>query len=392
MRNFIAERAASVQESVIREMTRLADRHNAINLSQGLPDFNPPEFLVQAAVSAVKEGFNQYSYTWGRKGLREAVARFYERRAGISFDPETEVVITCGASEAIVASILAVVEPEDEVIVIEPFYENYVPAVRMAGGRPVFVSLEPDGDRWILDIEKLRSAFSPRTKALILNTPHNPTGKCFSPEELSAIAELLSEHNAVLITDETYEFITYEKEHVLPISIDGLLERTITVSTFSKTFAATGWRVGYALAREKLLSGVRRMHDYLTICAPTPFQRAFEQVLDSIDHAYFKSVADAYRAKRDVIVDGLKKLGFRVVPPEGAYYVLADFSEIFDGDDWEFARFMVRDGGVAGVPGSSFYHDPRHGAHQIRFSFAPSLETIVKAIERMEKRIKTRRT
>ncbi len=388
---FMAERAASVRESVIREMTRLADEHGAINLSQGIPDFNPPEFLLRAAVDAIMSGDNQYSYTWGRKGLREAISGFYRRRTGLSFDPDSEVVITCGASEAIVASILAVVEPGDEVIIIDPFYENYIPAVRMAGGKPVFVKLEPTSNRWVLDFERLESAISDRTKAMILNTPHNPTGKCFREDEIERIASLLHRHDVILITDETYEFITYGVRHVIPMTVAGLVERTITVSTFSKTFAATGWRVGYAIARSELIAGVRRMHDYMTICAPNPFQRAFEAVILEVDESYFQKVAESYRMKRDLIVDGLKELGFKVIPPEGAYYVMADFSEIFDGNDREFAELLVRDGGVAGVPGSSFYNRPEDGAHLIRFSFAPSFETVREAVKRIANRLKTRR-
>lgn len=381
MTNLIADRTRRFTESVIREMTRLILLHHGdqgINLAQGFPDFPAPAPVKEAACRAIMAGVNQYAITWGSKSLRDAVARKYRRHAGVEIDPEREVTVCCGATECMAATMLALVNPGDEVIVIEPFYENYWPDAVLAGATPKFVTLhEPD---WRLDPDELRRAFSPRTKAIIINTPNNPTGKVFSRAELELIAGLCQEFNAVAITDEIYEHLVYEGEHVRLMTLPGMRERTVTISGISKTYSLTGWRIGYIVAPPELTDAIRKVHDFLTVGAPAPLQEAAAVALDLPDEYYAQLLAD-YRARRDFLVGALAELGFRCFKPQGAYYIMADFTSLGFDNDVEFARYLVKEVGVATVPGSSFYADPAKGRNKVRFAFPKRLETLKRAVE-----------
>ncbi len=379
-----AQRLIGLQESVIREMTRLAYQHGAINLSQGYPDFPAPEAVKQAAIEAIRSDHNQYTITWGLPATRQAIADKLRRQYGMDWvDPDRHVTVTCGVTEAIVVSIMAIANPGDEVIIIEPFHENFLPAVAFAGARPVFVLLEPPDFR--LDPERLHAAFSPRTRAILVNTPHNPSGRVFTREELTTIAELCQEFDVVAVTDEIYEHIIYDgRTHIPPATLPGMAERTITTGGFSKTYAVTGWRLGYAVAQEPWSTALRTVHDYTTICAPTPFQEASVAALSLPDKYYVELRAD-YARRRDRMIAILQNVGFQAAPPEGAYYVMADFSNFaFDGDDTEFARWLTREARVATVPGSSFYHKPELGRTSVRFAFPKRVETLEEAGKRMQ--------
>ncbi|MFQ5343178.1 MAG: pyridoxal phosphate-dependent aminotransferase [Anaerolineae bacterium] len=378
-----AQRLAGLQESVIREMTRLAYQHDAINLSQGYPDFPAPEAVKQAAIDAIRSDYNQYSITWGRPATRQAIADRLRRQYGMDWiDPDQHVTVTCGVTEAIVVSLMGIVNPGDEVVVIEPFHENFVPAVAFAGARPVFVPLEPPDYR--LDPDRLRQSFGPRTRAILVNTPHNPTGRVFTREELTAVADLCQEFDAIAVTDEIYEYIIYDGLTHLPMAtLPGMAERTITTGGFSKTYAVTGWRLGYAVAQEPWSTALRTVHDYTTICAPTPFQEAAVAAL-ALPDSYYAALQAGYTDRRDQMIAILNDVGFKATPPEGAYYVMADFSDFdFDGDDTAFARWMATQARVAVVPGSSFYHIPELGKSSVRFAFPKRLETLELAGERL---------
>lgn len=378
-----ATRLIGLQESVIREMTRLAYAHDALNLSQGYPDFPAPEAVKEAAIRAIQTDRNQYTITWGLPELRQAVARYLAQRYGMDWvDPDRHVTITCGVTEAIVAALMGIVNPGDEVVIIEPFHENYPPAVAFAGGTPVFVPLEPPDFR--LDAERLREAFTPRTRAIILNTPHNPTGRVFTREELRAVAELCREFDVIAVTDEIYEHILYDGcKHIPLATLPGMTERTVTTGGWSKTFAVTGWRLGYAVAPEPWSTALRTVHDYTTICAPTPLQAAAVVAL-GLPESYYAELREGYAVRRERMLTLLRELGFQVTPPEGAYYVMADFRALgFTGDDVAFARWLVREARVAVVPGSSFYHTPGLGRQAVRFAFPKQLETLEEAYRRM---------
>ena len=353
-----AQRLQGIQESSIREMTRLALKYGAINLSQGFPDFPAPEVVKQAAAEAILRDENQYSITWGLPETRAAVADKLARFYGVQADPERHVTITCGVSEAIVAAVMAVVNPGDEVILIEPFHENFLPAVRFAGGIPVFVSLHPPD--FALDPDRLRAAFGPRTQAIIVNTPHNPTGRVFTREELTLIGDLAEQWDVTIITDEIYEHIVYDgRQHIPPVTLPGLEQRVITIGGLSKTYAITGWRLGYAVTlNDQLSRALRTVHDYMTICAPTPLQRAAVVALN-LPESYYAQMARDYSQRRDVMMNALRAAGFHALPPEGSYYVLADFTDLgWTGDDVSFARWLTETVGVAVVPGSTFYYTP----------------------------------
>jgi aminotransferase len=376
-----AKRTATFTESVIREMTRVANQYQAVNLSQGFPDFPMPAPMKDAACAAIHGDLNQYAITWGSPPLRQAIAEKYRRWYDMAVDTEREVTVTCGATEAMASVFMALVDPGDEVIVIEPFYENYGPDAILAGARPVFVPLErPD---WRLDPDRLRAAFSRRTKAIIVNTPHNPTGRVLSRDEMDLIAELCIAHDAWAITDEIYEHIRYAGDHHVLATWPGMRERTITISGLSKTFSCTGWRLGYAIAPEDQTAAIRKVHDFLTVGAPAPLQAA-GAVGMRFDAEYFNHMALEYRQRRDLIVPALRAAGFQFSVPEGAYYVLADFSALSTDDDVTFAKWMAREIGVATVPGSSFYHDPAMGRSLVRFAFCKKLETLERAVERLQ--------
>jgi len=375
-----SQRASTFTESVIREMTRIANQHGAINLAQGFPDFPMPAPMKDAACAAIHGDINQYAITWGSPALRLAIAQKYRRWYGLDVDPEKEVTVTCGATEAMAAVFLALIDPGDEVIVLEPFYENYGPDAILAGAKPVFVPLDqPD---WRLDPEKLRSAFSSRTKAIVVNTPQNPSGRVFNRDEMTLIADLCKKHDAWAITDEIYEHIRYAGDHHVMATWPGMRERTITISGLSKTFSCTGWRLGYAVAPESISTAIRKVHDFLTVGAPAPLQAA-GAIGMAFDANYYNHLALDYRARRDVVVDGLREAGFRFAVPEGAYYILADFSDLSDEPDDKFARWMASEIGVAPVPGSSFYHEPALGRKLVRFAFCKKLETLHRAAERL---------
>ena len=382
-KSFQSARTADFTESVIREMTRLAMIHGAVNLAQGFPDFAAPVDLKRAAVDAINADHNQYPITWGTKPFRDAIARKYAATYGIEVDPQREITVTCGATEGMVASLLAVCDPGDEIVVFEPFYENYHPDALLCGATRKLVTLyAPD---WTFDRDELRAAFSERTKAIIINTPNNPTGKVFSREELTFIAELCQEFDALAITDEIYEHIIFDgAEHVPIMTLPGMRNRSILINSMSKTFSVTGWRVGWVLASPELTNTIRKVHDFLTVGAATPLQQAGVMALDQ--HAdYFAGLSAEYIGRRTAAVAMLEKAGFSCFTPRGAYYVMTDISAFGFRNDTEFARYMVETIGVAAVPGSSFYSRPELGAKQIRFCFCKKYETLEAAGERLAK-------
>ncbi|HEX3160576.1 MAG TPA: aminotransferase class I/II-fold pyridoxal phosphate-dependent enzyme [Gemmatimonadaceae bacterium] len=375
-----SHRTGTFTESVIREMTRVASETGAINLAQGFPDFPMPAPMKDAACAAIQGDMNQYAVTWGTPALRLAIAEKYRRWYGMEVEPDTEVTVTCGATEAMAAVFLALCDPGDEVIVLEPFYENYGPDAILADARPVFVPLEPPD--WRLDPERLRRAFGPRTRAIVVNTPHNPTGRVLTREEMGLIAELCVEHDAWAITDEIYEHIRYAGNHHSIATWPGMRERTVTISGLSKTFSCTGWRIGYAIAPPALTGAIRKVHDFLTVGAPAPLQAAGAVGL-AFDADYYNRLALDYRARRDLMCAALAEAGFTFSVPEGAYYVLAGFSALSDQSDTDFARWLAREGGVATVPGSSFFHKRALGRGYVRFAFCKQLATLERAAERL---------
>ncbi|HKY50535.1 MAG TPA: aminotransferase class I/II-fold pyridoxal phosphate-dependent enzyme [Candidatus Limnocylindria bacterium] len=376
----LASRTAGFTESVIREMTRLNALHGGINLAQGFPNFAAPQTLKDAAKRAIDADINQYAITWGAKSLRDALSRTYAELYGMSVDPETMLTVTCGATEAMISTLLALVDPGDEVIVLEPFYENYGPDTDIAGARPVYVPLRPPEN--VFDRDELRKAFGPRTKAIIVNTPNNPTGRVFTRDELAFIASLCIEHDVVAVTDEIYEHIRYEGEHIPIATLPGMAERTVTISGASKTFSVTGWRVGWIVAPPELTAGIRKVHDFVTVGAPAPLQEAVAAGL-GLGRAYYDSLSTEYRKRRDLLVGALETAGFAPRRPEGAYYVLCDITPFGFDDDTKFARWLVSEVGVAGVPGSSFYSEPALGKHLIRFTFCKTHDVLTAAAERL---------
>jgi aspartate/methionine/tyrosine aminotransferase len=380
-RPLVSERSTRFTESVIREMTRLCQQHNGVNLAQGFPDFPAPQALKDAAARAIQADVNQYAITWGAKRLRDALVRKTEAFTGLTYDPETEVTVCCGSTECMAATMLAVVNPGDEVIVFEPYYENYGPDAILSGAVPRFVQLrEPD---WSFDPKELEQAFSNRTKAIVINTPNNPTGKVFTRSELERIAALCRQWDVVAITDEIYEHIVYDgAEHISLASLDGMRERTVTISGISKTYAVTGWRIGTCLAPPAISQAIRKVHDFLTVGAPAPLQEAAAEGLN-FSRDYYSNLAEDYRQRRDFLVPALEAAGFKTFRPRGAYYVMTDISEFGFSDDVRFARHLVAEVGVAAVPGSSFYSKPTSGRNRLRFHFARRRETLESAVERL---------
>ena len=382
-KQLISARTENFTESVIREMTRRSEAAGGVNLAQGFPNFDPPPELVEAAIRAMRDGYNQYSITWGSPRLRQAICEKAKWFNGINADPDKNVCVTCGATEAMMSSLLAIINPGDEVVVFEPYYENYGPDTIISGAKPVYVPLvEPDFE---FDSDALRKAFTENTKAVIINTPHNPTGKVFTRDELRLVSEMCNKYDALVVTDEIYEHILYDgAQHVSPASVEGLEDRTITISGMSKTYSATGWRVGWTIAPEPILGAIRKIHDFLTVGAPAPLQEA-GVVAMRLPHEYYRKLADFYQHKRDVICAELTKVGFRPFVPKGAYYVLTDFTAISDVDDTQFAIDLVEKIGVAAVPGSSFYSSEALGRSKVRFAFCKTEETLREAIERLER-------
>jgi len=387
-KSFLSNKVAHFTESVIREMTRQAMTHGAVNLSQGFPDFPAPEEIKRAAQQAIAADVNQYAITWGAKKLRDAIARQMQEWHGLEIDPEREITVCCGSTEAIVSTLLAVCNAGDEVIIFEPFYENYGPDAVVSGARPRFVKLRPpesaDGE-WTFDERELRAAFHAQTKAIIVNTPNNPTGKVFTRAELELIRDLCLEFNVLAITDEIYEHILYDGAQHIPIAtLDGMRERTVTINGMSKTYAVTGWRVGWAIAPAEITNAIRKVHDFLTVGAPAPLQEAGAAAL-SLPPAYYRQLAQDYRVRRDTLIPILREVGFRCFRPRGSYYVMTDIRGFGYPDDVAFTQHMVRDIGVAVVPGSSFYRDARDGSQQVRFAFCKKDETLAEAETRLKK-------
>jgi aminotransferase len=375
-----ARRTHTFTESVIRGMTRLADQHGAINLAQGFPNFPAPALLKEAAARALHEDVNQYAITWGAKRLRDAIARKYADWYGMTVDPETELTVTCGATEAMAATLLALVDPGEEVIVLEPFYENYGPDAILCEAKPVCVPLLPGQE---LDLDRLAAAFSERTRAIIVNTPGNPSGRVLSRRELSGIAELCQRHDAWAVTDEIYEHIYYEGEHLPIATLPGMRNRTITISGASKTFSVTGWRIGTIVSPPGVTDAIRKVHDFLTVGAPAPLQAGLAVAMEMLGRDYYENLAREYRARRDLLVGALRAAGFTCQPPEGAYYVLADFSSLSELPADEFAKWLVIEGGVATVPGTSFFSDPALGRSLTRFAFCKTNDLLEAAAERL---------
>jgi aspartate/methionine/tyrosine aminotransferase len=371
---FRSQRTANFTESVIREMTRRAIQAGAVNLAQGFPDFPAPEPLKRAAIEAIAADHNQYSITWGTKPFRDAIAAKYRRVYALEFDPEREITVCCGATEGMIASLLAILNPGDEVVLFEPFYENYGPDTQLCGAVPRYVTLHaPD---WRFDPDELRRAFTPRTKAIVLNTPNNPTGKVFSREELSVIAALCEEFDALAITDEIYEHILFDGAvHTPIVSLPGMRERSILINSLSKTYSVTGWRVGWVLAPPDLTDSIRKVHDFLTVGAAAPLQQAGVQALE-VGAEYYLQLAEGYTERRNHLVTSLQAAGFQYFLPRGAYYVMADISSFGFPDDHSFVSHLLTKGKVAAVPGSSFYAHSGGGRQQIRFCFCKKYETL----------------
>ncbi|MFQ5890634.1 MAG: pyridoxal phosphate-dependent aminotransferase [Gemmatimonadota bacterium] len=375
-----ARRTHGFTESVIREMTRVANEHGAINLAQGFPDFPCPDVLKEAAIRAIADDINQYAITWGAPRIRSALARKYAEWYGMEVDPEREITITCGATEAMASALLAIVDPGDEVVIFEPFYENYGPDAILCDAKPVFVPMLPDEP---LDLDRAAIAFSPRTRAIVVNTPNNPTGKVLSRVELEGIAELCRRHDAWAVTDEIYEHILYEGEHIPIATLPEMRERTITISGASKTFSVTGWRVGTIVAPAGVTDAIRKVHDFVTVGSPAPLQEGVAAAIEQLGPEYYARLAADYRARRDVLMGGLRAAGFRCTPPGGAYYVLADFSGLSDLDDAAFSEWLTREVGVAPVPGSSFFSVPEDGRMLVRFAFCKTEALLREASERL---------
>ena len=383
MEKRLSAKAARFTESVIREMTRLAIQYGAINLAQGFPDFPAPVEIKRAAQEAIAADINQYAITWGAKSLRNAIAEKFARTQGLEIDPEREITVCCGSTEAMMSAMMAVINPGDEVVVFEPFYENYGPDAILSGATPRFVKLHaPD---WSFDRAELAAAFSPAAKAIILNTPNNPTGKVFRREELEAIREQCIRWNAFAITDEIYEHMLYDgARHISIATLEGMRDRTITINALSKTYSVTGWRVGWAIASPEVTSAIRKVHDFLTVGAAAPLQEAGAIAL-RLPLSYYEKLAAQYLDRRDKMLAILEEAGFRCFKPYGAYYIMTDISNFGFPGDVEFARYLVKEIGVAAVPGSSFYHEPANGSRQVRFTFCKTDPTLEEAGKRLRK-------
>jgi aminotransferase len=383
----ISRKAASFTESVIREMTREALKYGAVNLGQGFPDFAAPEDIKRKAMEAIAADHNQYAITWGVKSFRDAIAEKTKWFLGHDVDPETEITVTCGSTEGMIAAMMATVDEGEEVVVFEPFYENYAPDAILSDAKPRHVPLYRKENGFVFDREELRAAFNERTKAIIICNPNNPTGKVFSRDELEFIAGLCKEFDALCFTDEIYEHIIFEDGlqkpgHMSMATLPGMRERTVVVNSLSKTYSVTGWRVGYCIAPPDITSAIRKVHDFLTVGAANPLQHAGTYAL-SLPGSYYDELRREYQRKRDFIVPVLQKAGLKCDFPEGAYYVMTDISDFGFENDVEFTKYLIREIGVAVVPGSSFYHQPEMGSQMVRFCFCKKDETLEAAAERL---------
>jgi aspartate/methionine/tyrosine aminotransferase len=374
-------------ESVIREMTRQAMLYRAVNLAQGFPDFAAPREIKESAQEAIAGDINQYAITWGAKNLRQGIARKMLEWHGLPVDPETQVTVCCGSTEAMMSTLLAICNTGDEVVILEPFYENYGPDAIISGAKPRFVKLRPPTDpngEWTFEERELRAAFHSHTKAIILNTPNNPTGKVFTREELELVRDLCVEYNVLALTDEIYEHILYEgRQHISIASLEGMAERTVTINGMSKTYSVTGWRVGWTIASAEITNAIRKVHDFLTVGAPAPLQEAGAAAL-GLPRSYYQTLAEGYQKRRERLLPALTEAGFGCFLPRGAYYVMTDISRFGFSDDVEFTKYLVQEIGVAAVPGSSFYNNPRDGAQQVRFAFCKRDETLDEAARRLK--------
>ena len=384
-----SKKAARFTESVIREMTRLSNEHGAVNLSQGFPDFPAPTSVKEAACEAIRADINQYAVTWGAAPLREAVARDFTRRHGVPVDADTQVTICCGATEAMITTLLASVNPGDEVVVFEPFYENYGPDAILSDAVPRYVTLRepgpsaPPATGWTFDPDELAAAFNDKTRAIIINSPNNPTGKVFTADELGIIARLCQQWDVLAVTDEIYEHIIFDGQvHVPMATIDGMADRTVTINSLSKTFSVTGWRVGWTIAPVRLTDAIRKVHDFLTVGAAAPLQAAGAAALGLPD-SYYWDLAAGYQRRRDLLLDILARHRFECYRPSGAYYIMTDLTSLDATDDVEFARYLIREVGVAAVPGSSFYRNADLGRTKLRFCFCKQDETLMEADRRL---------
>jgi aspartate/methionine/tyrosine aminotransferase len=384
---YVSKKASLFTESVIREMTREALKYGAVNLSQGFPDFSAPADIKQKAMEAIDRDINQYAITWGSKDFRDAIAHKTKNYLGIEIDPEREITVTCGSTEGMIAAMMATVDPGEEVIVFEPFYENYAPDAILSDAHPRYVPLRaPD---WNFDRDELRATFNKKTKAIIVCNPNNPTGKVFSREELEFIAGLCQEYDALCFTDEIYEHILYPRDgadirHISMAQLDGMRERTVVVNSMSKTYSVTGWRVGYCIAPPEITGAIRKVHDFLTVGAAAPLQAAGAYAL-SLPQEYYDTLQKEYEARRDLLLPVLEESGFKTFVPDGAYYIMTGISGFGFSNDVEFTRHLIREVGVACVPGSSFYSNPADGAQQVRFCFCKKDETLNRAAERLSK-------
>ncbi len=395
-KNRISKKAASFTESVIREMSREAAKYNAVNLGQGFPDFPAPENIKSVAMEAIAEDFNQYAITWGVKSFRDAIVEKSKWFLGLDVDAETEITVTCGSTEGMIAGMMATVDAGEEVVVFEPFYENYAPDAILSDAKPRYVPLRNTSDGWQFEKDELRAAFNEKTKAIIICNPNNPTGKVFSMEEMEFIADLCKEFDAICYTDEIYEHIIYREkrnagqlttnnpQHICMATLDGMRERTVVVNSLSKTYSVTGWRVGYCIAPPDITSAIRKVHDFLTVGAAHPLQIAGAYSL-LLPPSYYVDLQKEYQRKRDFIIPVLQNAGLKCDAPEGAYYVMTDISDFGFKNDVEFTRHLIQEIGVAVVPGSSFYHDKSLGAQQVRFCFCKKDETLEAAAERLQK-------
>lgn len=390
-KNRVSQKAASFTESVIREMSREAVKYGAVNLGQGFPDWPAPADIKRKAEEAIAADHNQYAVTWGVKEFRDAIAKKTMWFLGMDIDPETEITVTCGSTEGMIAAMMATVDPGEEVVVFEPFYENYAPDAILSDATPRHVPLYRTDNGFVFDREELKAAFNERTKAIIICNPNNPTGKVYTREELEFIADLCKEYQALCFTDEIYEHITYNIEedgdpfeHVSMATIEGMRDRTVVVNSLSKTYSVTGWRVGYCIAPPDISSAIRKVHDFLTVGAANPLQHAGAYAL-ALPPSYYEELQKEYQRKRDFIVPVLRDAGFKCDTPEGAYYVMADISDFGFANDIEFTKHLIREIGVAVVPGSSFYHEPSMGAQLVRFCFCKKDETLEAAAERLRR-------
>ena len=383
MKDFSSERALRFTESVIRDMTRVCLKHKGVNLAQGFPDFAAPAEIKEAAVEAIRADFNQYAITWGTPGLRQAISEKFASYNGVKMDPEREITVACGATECMISSLMAIVNPGEEVIVFEPFYENYGPDTILCGAIPRFITLhEPD---WRFDEKELARTFNNKTKAIVINTPNNPTGKVFTRDELQLIASLCQKWGVVAVTDEIYEHILYDGSgHVSIASLPGMREQTITINSISKTYSLTGWRVGWAIAPAHLTASVRKVHDFLTVGAAHPLQEGAIRAL-RLPAEYYRKLAEEYRERRDFLMGALQEVGFRIYHPRGAYYIMTDVAHFGYRDDVACSFDLVEKIGVATVPGSCFYSRPELGRTKVRFAFPKKMETLRMAAEKLKK-------